>query len=102
MKAKTPNSKHSLLDPVSRCPFCGTSYGDERVRSIPSKGPEEVLHATCGNCQRAMLFSLERQQESVSCVGMFTDCAAEDCLRFRHASRITMDDVLRAHVVLRQ
>ena len=100
MQAQSP--KHSLLDPVSRCPFCGTSYGEDRVRAIPSRGAEEVMHATCSGCHRAMLFSLERKAESVSCVGMFTDCDAEDCLRFRRAKRITLDDVLEAHVQLRQ
>ncbi len=100
MKAQAP--KHSLLDPVSRCPFCGTSYREDRVKAIPSHGAEEVMHATCSDCSRAMLFSLERKVESVSCIGMFTDCDAEDCLRFRQAKRITLDDVLRAHVELRR
>ncbi|MCR4312488.1 MAG: hypothetical protein NUV56_04350 [Candidatus Uhrbacteria bacterium] len=100
MPAKAP--KHSLLDPVSRCPFCGAAYEEGRIRVLEHQGPKEVFHATCGACQRAMLFSLERKQESVSCVGMFTDCDAEDCLRFRTAKRITLDDVLAAHVLLRK
>lgn len=69
---------------------------------LEHRGAHEVFHATCSECRRAMLFSLERQQESVSCVGMFTDCNAEDSLHFQAARRITLDDVLEAHVQLRK
>ncbi len=100
MPAKTP--KRSLLDPVSRCPFCGSAYKHERVHILEHRGGREVFHAICSECHRAMLFSLERKQESVSCVGMFTDFNAEDSLRFLGAKRITLDDVLEAHVQLRK
>lgn len=100
MTNKAP--KHSLLDPVSRCPFCGSSYPDEGIHVLAHRGGAEVFHATCSSCRRSMLFSLERKQESVACVGMFTDCNADDSIRFRSARRITLDDVLNAHVELRK
>lgn len=63
-------------------------------------GGKEVVHATCQACKRAMVFSVERKQESVSCVGMFTDCDAEDYARFSQADRITLNDALEAHIAL--
>lgn len=99
--AKQPSPQRpSVLEPIARCPFCSAVYDEERVRSIDRQGGKEVFHATCLSCKRAMIFSLERKQESVSCVGMFTDCDADDYVRFSGAKRITLNDVLEMHVVL--
>ena len=91
---------NAVLEPIARCPFCTQSYDEERLRVMKENGGKQVIHATCQACKRAMVFSVERKQESVSCVGMFTDCDAEDYVRFAQAERITLDDALQAHISL--
>lgn len=90
----------ALLDPVTRCPFCSVSYDGERLRTLKKDGRRETLHATCLQCSRAMLYIVERAEQNISCVGIFTDCDAQDALRFMDRKRITLDDVLSVHLAL--
>ncbi len=90
----------ALLDPVTRCPFCAVSYDGERLRTLKKDGRKEVLHATCLQCFRAMFYTIERFEQNISCVGIFTDCDAQDALRFMSRKRISPDDVLSVHLAL--
>jgi hypothetical protein len=47
-----------------------------------------------------MLFAIERREGQIACMGLFTDCDATDAKRFLEKSRISLDDVLRAHELL--
>jgi hypothetical protein len=47
-----------------------------------------------------MLFAVERREEHVACVGIFTDCDATDAKRFMEKPKISLDDVLRVHEIL--
>lgn len=93
-------SDRLLLDPVTRCPFCGVSYDEERLRTLHKEGRREVLHATCLQCFRAMYYTIERSEQNISCFGLFTDCDAQDALRFMTRKPISLDDVLFVHLVL--
>lgn len=89
-----------MIDPVTRCPFCDTLYDEERLRTLKKEGKLHILHATCLVCSRAMLYTLERSSDHLSCIGLFTDCDASDALRFMTRKRITLDDVLAVHTLL--
>lgn len=88
------------LDPLNRCPFCGSSYDEERLRTLKRERQRHILHATCLGCARAMMFSVQRNEEHVACIGLFTDCDATDALRFLAAKPLTLDDVLAAYITL--
>jgi hypothetical protein len=95
----TPSDK-AILDPIARCPFCGTSYHEERLRTLKKDRQREVIHATCLQCSRAMMFTVKRHEGNIACVGLFTDCDATDAFKFMGAKRLTLDDVLLAHITL--
>ncbi|MEK9155544.1 MAG: hypothetical protein AAB839_02750 [Patescibacteria group bacterium] len=95
----TPSDK-AVLDPIARCPFCGISYDEERLRTLKKERQRDVIHATCTGCRRAMLFTVKRNEGNIACVGLFTDCDATDALKFMTAKRLTLDDVLLAHITL--
>lgn len=78
------------------CPFCGALYREERLEILPARGQQELRHATCTECKRAMVFAFERSPKGVACVGLFTDCTAEDWRHFEAMSKVTFDDVLEA------
>ncbi len=92
--------QNSLLEPLATCPFCGVSYSEERLRTLKKDARREVLHATCSQCARAMFFTVERSEQNISCVGIFTDCDAQDAMRFMTRMPLTLDDVLSAHLAL--
>lgn len=89
-----------MLEPISRCPFCSLAYEKECVAPLSRADHREVIHASCFGCHRAMLFAIERREEHVSCVGVFTDCDQVDARRFLEKPKISLDDVLRAHEIL--
>ena len=89
-----------MIEPISRCPFCSIPYDAERVRTLTHADHRDIVHASCFGCQRAMLFAIERREEHVACVGLFTDCDAADARRFLEKPKISLDDVLRVHELL--
>lgn len=93
--------QYALLDPVTKCPFCSTAYDGERLRTLKRSEGREVLHATCQQCFRAMFYTIERFEQHIACVGLFTDCDAQDAVRFMSRKRLSLDDVLVAHSILK-
>ncbi len=91
-----------LPEPLARCPFCSSRYRTEDLRELRERQGSQITHATCRDCQRAMLFAVDRRTSQVVCVGLFSDCDAEDAARFDHDQKITLDEVLNAHVSLRK
>jgi hypothetical protein len=98
-----PDSRPARLpEPLSRCPFCTTAYTDEDVRPIGKRRDIQITHATCSSCLRAMMFAVDRRGGHIACVGALTDCDAHDAVRFEKEPKITLDEVLKAHVELRK
>lgn len=98
-----PDSRSSRLpEPLARCPFCAAAYVSDQVRLIGRRRSGETSHATCLACSRAMMFAVDRASGHVACVGLLTDCNAEEAARFEKGAKISLDEVLRAHVELRK
>lgn len=95
------SSRYALLDPVTKCPFCSTAYDGERLRTLQRSESREMVHATCLQCSRAMFYTIERLEQHIACVGIFTDCDVHDALRFMHRKQLSVDDVLGAHETLK-
>lgn len=91
-----------MPEPLARCPFCSTQYRSQDLRGLKERQGSQVTHATCRECQRAMLFAVDRHTGQVVCVGLFTDCDADDAARFDHNDKISLDEVLNTHVSLRK
>lgn len=91
-----------LPDPLAKCPFCTTLYANDGLRGLGRKKGGEVTHATCRQCLRAMIFAVERTGSHIACVGVLTDCDAEEAVHFEKNQVITLDEVLKAHVALRK
>ena len=90
-----------LPEPLAHCPFCAAPYAEEAIRSMSKKRDVQISHATCRQCYRAMIFAVDRRGGQIACVGVITDCSADEAIQFENAQKITLDEVLRAHVQLR-
>ena len=98
-----PDPRHARLpEPLARCPFCATLYAEGEVRTVGKRREGEMTHATCSQCLRAMMFAIDRRGGHVACVGVLTDCDADEAVRFEKAQKISLDEVLKAHVELRK
>ena len=82
---------------LTRCPSCQTSYPAEQIREVTREGNRCVLHATCPQCEDALILSVSKRHGSIVCAGLLSDCNYADALRFAKAPRITADQVLDAH-----
>jgi hypothetical protein len=98
-----PDQRHPRLpEPLARCPFCATLYTESAVHTVGKQRDGETTHASCQQCLRAMMFAVERRGGHVACVGVLTDCDAEEAIRFEKGQKISLDEVLKAHVELRK
>lgn len=55
------------------------------------------MHITCHKCQNAFLTLVLVNQVGASSVGLLTDLAYEDVVRFHSQKDISVDDVIAAH-----
>lgn len=87
--------------PLMACPFCGSSYAGAARSVVEKRGNEEVVHVTCLTCRKAMVLAIERTQTRLKSAGIITDCSARDYQRFSKAARVTLDDVIHVHQMLK-
>jgi hypothetical protein len=57
--------------------------------------PVTIVYALC-------CFAVDRRGAHIACVGVLTDCDADELIRFEKGSKISLDEVLKAHVELRK
>ncbi len=89
--------------PMPNCLFCGALYGmaaRERIGGEKMEG-EELLHVTCGECDRFLVLSTVHTPTKMLSVGMITDCNAADYAKFHARKKVCIDDVIRVHERLR-
>jgi predicted Zn finger-like uncharacterized protein len=85
---------------VSFCPVCETRYNPISARVLGRQGETHLLHVKCGKCQNSIIALVIVNQIGASSVGLITDLAYDDVMRFRSATAITVDDVIGAHDLL--
>ena len=85
---------------VSHCPLCQTRHNNIEARILGEDGETHLLHLTCRKCRNSILALVLVNQTGVSSVGLITDLTFEDVVRFRHKSKITVDDVILTHQFL--
>ncbi len=102
MQASLPfNSLFNGLALVSRCPLCEASFDPLEAKVLGESAESHLLHIRCRSCGHALLALVIVSQAGISSVGLVTDCTSEDALRFQGGRSVTVDDVLAAHLALR-
>ncbi len=64
---------------------------------LGTQGQTQLLHVTCRKCQNSILALVLVNQVGASSVGLLTDLAYEDVLRFRSERAVELDDVIEVH-----
>ena len=87
---------------LRQCLLCKADYKSQWLRILYERGPIHLLHATCGNCQNAVLALVSISEMGMSSLGLYTDLTAEDLKHFAKEAPITEDDVLEFSKYLHQ
>lgn len=82
---------------VSLCPVCETKYDTARARLLGQHDETQLLHVTCHKCHNAVMALVTVNQVGASSVGLLTDLAFEDVLKFRLEAPVSLDDVISTH-----
>ncbi|MBI4143183.1 hypothetical protein HY480_04895 [Candidatus Uhrbacteria bacterium] len=85
---------------ISYCPVCDTSYNPMEARVIDEYGERHLMHIRCKKCAHAILALVLTSGMGVSSMGILTDLAFDDVLKFREAQALTTDDVIALHNLL--
>ncbi len=85
---------------VSYCPVCETRSNPMHARTLGQEGETHLLHIQCHKCQNAFLALVLIDQVGATSVGLLTDLAFEDVVRFQKERSISINDVISIHEVL--
>jgi hypothetical protein len=92
-----PDSWRESVKLASYCPLCETRYNPMHAQVIGEEGETHLLYIRCRKCASSILALVLVNEIGVSSVGLVTDLTLEDVVHFRHARRLSIDDVLRTH-----
>lgn len=101
----TPNKTDKTtqgLRLVSYCPVCEIRSKSMHARTLAAQGETKLMHIQCHKCQNAFLALVLVNQVGASSVGLLTDLAYDDVLRFRSHPDVSVNDVITVHERLEQ
>jgi hypothetical protein len=67
------------------------------ARTLGSQGETKLMHIKCHKCQNAFLALVLVNQVGASSVGLLTDLAYEDVVRFQSQKDVGVNDVIAMH-----
>lgn len=85
---------------VSYCPVCETRYNPMEANILGEDGETRLLHVQCRKCHHSILALVLVNQVGASSVGLLTDLAYEDVLKFRTNRLVSINDVIDVHSAL--
>lgn len=101
----TPNKTDKTtqgLRLVSYCPVCEIRSKSMHARTLAAQGETKLMHIQCHKCQNAFLALVLVNQVGASSVGLLTDLAYDDVMRFRSHPDVSVNDVITVHERLEQ
>jgi hypothetical protein len=84
----------------SYCPVCNSRYNPIEAKILEEKDDVHLIHIRCRHCQVAILALVMVNSMGVSSVGLVTDLASDEVVKFKNVAPITVDDVIEIHQVL--
>jgi hypothetical protein len=97
MPSQSQDSLSDGLRLVSYCPVCETRVNPMQARPLGKEGETELLHIQCHKCHNAFLALVLVNQVGASSIGLVTDLAYEDVLRFKSNRSVSINDVISIH-----
>jgi len=67
------------------------------ARTLGTQGETKLMHIKCHKCQNTFLALVLVNQVGASSVGLLTDLAYEDVMRFRSNTDVSVNDVISVH-----
>jgi len=83
---------------ICYCPVCDSSSVRMDARTVRMEGHLRLAHLHCRKCAHGVLALVLVNRVGASSVGVLTDLAYEDALRFQDAPPIALNDVIDVHL----
>lgn len=99
--SNTPSQTNELRL-VSYCPVCETRSNSMNAQTLGREGETHLMHIRCHKCENAFLTLTLANAIGATSVGLFTDLAFEDVMKFREDRSISVNDVIAMHTMLEQ
>lgn len=81
--------------------MCESSYHVTDARLLEEGENGNLVHVQCGKCHSKLLVLVVSDPHGVSALSVLTDFSEEEVGNFRLQSRVTADDVLAFHTLLK-
>ncbi len=86
---------------LSACPWCHSAYRGLGMRFLIARDNINLVHVRCPRCAGNVLVLVVASSLGVNSLGLTTDLAHEEVLRFHDAAPVSVDDLLDLHGLLR-
>lgn len=85
---------------ITHCPVCNLRFNPLEARVLEEGEDSHLVYIKCRHCQAAILALIVAGNLGISSIGLVTDLAGDDVLKFKSAKAISCDDVIEAHQFL--
>lgn len=85
---------------ISYCPMCNTHYNPMQAEILEERDDAHLIHTECRKCSSSIIALVLTGGLGISSVGLVTDLASDEVLRFRASDSVRDDEVLQLHTFL--
>lgn len=85
---------------ISYCPICNNRYEQVEAKIIEERDESYLVHLKCRRCQSSVLALITAGALGLTSVGLITDLASQEVIKFREQPNVSADDAISLHQFL--
>ncbi len=85
---------------INYCPVCQNRYDRPEAKILEESDGSCLIHLKCRRCGSSVVALVVANVFGVTSIGLITDLASEEVLKFKNAEPVGTDEVIAAHQLL--
>lgn len=85
---------------INHCPVCQSRYDQPEAKILEEREGACLIHLKCRRCGSSVVALVVANIFGITSVGLITDLASEEVLKFKDAAPIGADEVIDVHQLL--
>lgn len=85
---------------ISSCPVCQNRYGQMEAKVLAEADESYLIYVKCRRCASSVVALVTAGIFGITSVGLITDLAGDEVVKFKETDKITADEVIAIHQFL--
>lgn len=85
---------------INYCPVCQNRYDQPEAKILEEREDAYLIHLKCRRCSSSVVALVVANVLGVTSVGLITDLASDEVLKFKNTAPIGVDEVIATHQLL--